>query len=336
MNRFHKLGLAAATLLIATGCDYTGDWLFPGVLEDVPGVIHVPGQDGSEYMVPSQATTIEELRADAVYGELGPAGGVKAGGMTLNFLGTGGDICVFVDPETIFWNWSVAENPSDRGRLLAYPDNIFDDGDIELSVGLSAHYTGSPGVEIGDFQVSYTDSLGNEIPLQLSVCTNIGVRGQTGAHAGRGFPEYCSIEDSDEGVSYTAVMQTFSTPLDDDRLGYGLVLWEGNCDDLLESWGGGSNGESAAQECVLTGESIFPVGDPGPWYGYDGSRAWNGSEIAEAEFCLDSAADMKKFCRQEANRMESNGIECEIEEVLNADARCYCGDPNTIPEPGAL
>ena len=301
----------------------------------MPGIIHVKGPDDSLFLTPSEATNLDDLRADAIYGEIGPAGGVKAGGMTVNFIGTGGPICMFVDPETVFWNWSIAPNPSDKGRTLAYPDNVYDDGDLDLSIGLSAHYTGSPGVEIGDFQVSYTDSLGNEIPLELSVCTNIGVREQTGAHAGRGFPEYCSIDVTDPGVSYTAVMQTFATPLDDDRLGYGLVLFSGTCDDLIDLSAATGSGD-AALECVLTGESIFPAGDPGPWVGHDPSRAWNGSEAFEAEFCLNTESDLRKFCRNEANRMAENGIDCEIAEVLNADARCYCGDPADIPEPGAL
>lgn len=331
----YQLGALAAAIAITTGCDYTGDWLFPGNIEDVPGVIHIYNPDGDLYLTPSEATTLDELRADTVYGELGPAGGVAFGGMTLNFLGNGGPMCVFVDPETVFWNWAISPNPTDRGRRMNYPDNIYDDGDLDLSIGLSAHYTGSPGVEIGDFRVSYTDSLGNEIPLELSVCTNIGVREQINAHAGRGFPEFCSIDVTDPGVSYTAVMKTFSTPLDDNRLGYGVVLWAGECDDLI-GLAGASGLDDAAMECLLTGESIFPSGDPGPWFGYDGSRAWNGSEAFEQEFCLSTEQDMRKFCRNEAKRMEEDGIDCEIEEVLNADARCYCGDPNTIPEPGAL
>lgn len=330
-----KLGAVSSALFASMGCDYSGDWLFPGVIEDVPGIIHVSDPDDDLYLTPSEATTADELRASAIYGELGPAGGVARGGMTVNFLGTGGPICVFVDPETVFWNWSVAPNPSAIAQPYAYPDNVYDDGDLDVTVGLSAHYTGSPGVEIGDFEVSYTDSLGNEIPLELSVCTNVGWRNQTNAHAGRGFPEMCNIEFTDPGVSYTAVMKTFATPLDDDRLGYGMLLYAGECDDMIAMAGaGGSN--NAAIECLLTGESIFPAGDPGPWIGYDGARAWNGSELFEQEFCLGEDADMRKFCRKEANTMEENGIECETNEVLNADARCYCGDPNDIPEPGAL
>jgi hypothetical protein len=333
MNRTIKLSLAGAMLAAGTGCDYTGDWLFAGAVEGVPGIIHIFNQDGGEYLVPSTATSMEELRDDMIYGEIGPTGGVARGGMTVNFQGTGGPVCVFVDPETVFWSWSIDPKAVDLAKQFNYPDNIYDDGDIDIFVGLSAHYTGSPGVEVGDFEVSYTDSLGNEVPLELSVCTNIGWRDQDGAHAGRGFPEFCSVDFTDPGVSYTALLQTFSTPLDDDRLGYGLFLWDGDCDDMIAM---AAAEDAAAQECIVMGESIFPAGDAAPRWGYDASRAWNGSEAVEVEFCKGLSSDLRSFCKDEAKAMANAGLECQTFDLTSPDNRCYCGDLDLIPEPGAL
>ena len=43
-----------------------------------------------------------------------------------------------------------------------YPDNVFDDGDLDLFAGFSVYYSGSPGVEIGNFQILFEDALGNQ------------------------------------------------------------------------------------------------------------------------------------------------------------------------------
>ena len=119
------------------------------------------------------------------YGQVGLAEiGGDIGGATFTFEGTGGDVCLVVDPETVFWNQSVA---ADNARTnYSYPDLEEDDGDIDMFAGLSAYYTGSPGVEIGDFTGFYTDSLGNQIEIEYGLCTQVGAQNQDDSHAGRG------------------------------------------------------------------------------------------------------------------------------------------------------
>lgn len=339
-----RLGAGALLFATSVGCDYTGDWLFATTVEGVPGVMHIYAEDGSEVLTPLEATSSDEILAGIILGEVGPTGSAVQGGTTFNFLGTGGPVCVFVDPETAFWNWSVAPNPDVVQQSWAYPDNVYDDGDIDLYVGLSAYYTGSPGVEIGDFIVSYTDSLGQEIPIELSVCTNIGLNGQVNAHAGRGTPEFCDIAFTDLNVSYTGLLQTFSTPLDDGRLGFGLIVYDGTCPSLIQQMTGlspTSQGDAPhALECVIAGESVIPRPVPENALSYcTGSGCldpWPGVAEFESEFCLGAGADMRKFCRKEASEKFESGIDCQLTTVEDIDARCFCGDVNDLPAPGAL
>ena len=95
--------LLGCALLALVGCDYSGDQFYGEVIPHVPGVIHL----GNEIEV-SVVTTPEEAQAAAFYSELGQMGSVAGGGATLNFLGNGGVVCVWVDPETLRWNQSVA------------------------------------------------------------------------------------------------------------------------------------------------------------------------------------------------------------------------------------
>lgn len=337
--------IALPTLMLGAGmaCDYTGDFLFAGVVENVPGVMHIEGEDDL-FITPVQADNTEDLRNAIIYGEIGPTGTAATGGATFNFKGTGGPVCIFVDPETVFWNWSIAPVADSAARIWNYPDNVFDDGDIDLFVGLSAYYTGSPGLTVGDFFVNYSDSLGNDVAVELTECTNIGFQGQTNAHAGRGFPEFCSLNFTDPGVSYTGLLQTFSTPLDDDRLGFGLLVYDGTCQGLITLATGVGAQQQAdqawSQECVITGESIIPrpIGANEVTYctGEGCKDPWAGSIEFETEFCLGGQSDMRRFCRKEASDMFDAGIDCQIESIENPDARCYCGDEGDLPQPGAL
>ena len=71
--------------------------------------------------------------------------------MTFDFVGTGGEVCIWVDPEVAYWSQALSPQPSQIDRKWAFPDNTFDDGDIDLFAGQSVYYTGSPGETIGDF-----------------------------------------------------------------------------------------------------------------------------------------------------------------------------------------
>ncbi|NCG18722.1 MAG: hypothetical protein GWP91_06895 [Rhodobacterales bacterium] len=340
MNRGISLGLLTALVIGSSGCDYTGDWLFAAKIDGVPGVIHVTPEAGDgEYLVPAVITSDEELRAATIYVELGPTGTVEQGGATFNFQGIGGPVCIWADPEVAFWSQAVATNPDELLKTWTYPDNGYDDGDIDLYAGLSAYYTGSPGVRVGDFEVSYTDSLGNPVPIELASCTSYGLFDQANAHSGRGYPEACDIDFTDLGVSYTGLLQSFSTPLDDDRLGVAFIVAEGTCAQLAGISSAGGAIEEFTAECLLMGEAMFPNDvqpDPGPHYGYDSARAWSGSEAFELAYCQGMDGNMKQFCRQEAEaKFDSGGI-CEWSTLTDPANRCFCGDPLDTPSNGAL
>ncbi len=119
--------LTIAAVLFACGCDYTGDWLFAGEVQGVPGVWHLEDEEG-RLVVPRVVQTFEELQAATIYAEVGPSGTTELGGVTIEFMGTGGDICVWVDPETAYWNQAVAVQPSVQGEPWTYPEHqIFDE-----------------------------------------------------------------------------------------------------------------------------------------------------------------------------------------------------------------
>lgn len=188
------------------------------------------------------------------FGQLsGSTDGVR-GGATYTFsvpnapLSAGGDpiesVCVIVDPEAVFWNQSIS--PIEREEPYGFPDFPNDDGDLDLFVGMTSYYTGSPGVELGDFKGFYTDSLGRKLEIEYGECIQAsGVRrGFNAAHAGRAAAEFCAIEvGSRYGVPFTVVLDTFSVPLDDGALSFGTMLVEGDCRGIVD-------------ECTLRGESL--------------------------------------------------------------------------------
>lgn len=183
------------------------------------------------------------------YGQLGRAPDLTKGGATFTFMGTGDDVCVILDPETVFWNQSIA--PASRVDQYAYPDYFDDDGDLDLFGGMSSYYTGSPGVEIGDFRGFYTDSKGELIEIQYGECNQTGYGGVDGAHAGRAKPEFCTIDtDQQEGVEFTVVMETWAVPLDDGVLSFGVAVMNERCPRVDTS------------ECFIRTESLDANGEP--------------------------------------------------------------------------
>jgi hypothetical protein len=319
--------LIASVALGLSACSYSGDWLFPPVDERVPSVIDLGRLE------PAEVTTLDELRASIHYGELSPTGTAEIGGATFTFEGTNGSVCVWVDPETVYWSQSVAvSNPQ---AYFSYPDNIKDDGDIDLYAGLSVYYSGSPGVTIGDFEVRYQDHLGNSIPVEFNQCLITSVQYPTGgAHSGRATPEYCTLNNTQVGASYTVAMHVFSPPMDDNRLGYGLIFTEGNCEQLR------SLNPTNVDECLILGESIRPDHghdyreDPFLAIGHDEVEdySWEGSVAFEGLFCAAAgAADLAllQYCRQEAEDIPVRR-DCDL-----PDVRCYCGDVANTPTGGS-
>jgi hypothetical protein len=318
--------LIACSFLGLAACDYDGDRFYGEIYPHVPGVIHL----GNEIPI-SAVTTPEEAQAAAFYSELGNMGSVARGGATLNFLGNGGAVCVWIDPETLRWNQSVsAASPLPH---YSYPDNIFDDGDLDLFGGLSVYYNGSPGETVGNFEVKYEDKLGNPIPIEFNECIMQNYFNEPEGHAGRGHPEYCTLRNTIEGVPYTILLDQFLVPLDDDRLGYGVILAEGTCEDLK------STADVAGDECMILGESLKPVDasehdyrdTPIRAYGQQQASelAWNNSVTFEQLYCdaaTTQSTDLRDFCIDEA---ENN--DCQ-----SGDVRCFCGDPDATPSGGAF
>jgi hypothetical protein len=183
------------------------------------------------------------------FGQLGQPEDGGRGGATFTFKGTGGDVCIVVDPETVFWSQSVAPDIQ-RTDQYAYPDKYNDDGDLDLFAGMSSYYTGSPGVEIGDFTGYYTDSRGQVVEIEYGACFQTGSQtGMDNAHAGRGTPEYCNVNtDQKEGVEFTVVLDSFSLPVDDGVLSFGVAVVNERCSRIDKS------------ECFVKGESLDAKG----------------------------------------------------------------------------
>ena len=178
------------------------------------------------------------------FGILGQAGIGTKGGATMNFKGTGNEVCLIVDPETVFWNTAVATTRPERE--WRYPDYEEDDGDLDLYAGLSSYYTGSPGIEIGDFKGFYTDSLGNPVEIEYGECIQYNSNGVGNSHAGRANVESCTINTYNRtGIDYTMVLESFSIPLDDGALSFGVAVVEGDCSDI------------GTTECTLSGEALI-------------------------------------------------------------------------------
>ena len=318
--------LLGFSLLAMFGCDYSGDQFYGEVIPHVPGVIHL----GNEVEI-SVVTTPEEAQTAAFYSEIGQMGSVARGGATLNFLGNGGAVCVWVDPETLRWNQSVAA--ATPAAHFSYPDNINDDGDIDLFGGLSVYYNGSPGESIGNFEVKYEDDLGNPIPIEFNECVMNNFFNEPTGHAGRGHPEYCTLSNTIEGVPYTILLDQFLVPLDDDRLGFGVIVAEGSCEDLKSAAGVESD------ECLILGESIRPTDATEHDYRENPIRAfgqqqasevsWTNSIAFEQLYCdaaLQQSTDLRDFCLDEAANND-----CQA-----GDVRCFCGDPDATPTGGAF
>jgi len=331
--RMARSGLVLATAL-AAGCDYGGDFLFSKNSIDDIWILNDP--DGNR-LVPADITSYDQLKANTIYGEVGAPQTTGYGGVTFDFIGTGDDVCLWVDPEVAYWDESVAPRPTAGADKWAYPDNVFDDGDMDLLAGQSVYYTGSPGEAIGDFVVEYKDSLGNTVPISLANCPNAQSVWDVTVSSGRGSPEFCTIPATQVGIGYTALLRTWSTPLDDDRLSFGVIIANGACSNL-QTLAAASN--PAADECVIQGEAITPEGnDYGPWYGFDelnkAGRVWPGSIDFEKAFC-DPAQTMKKWCKDEADSMLKSGHACDWQSQPDGNTRCYCGDPNDSPAIGAI
>ncbi len=230
-------------LMLTTGCNLSQDAFDQDPHPDIPGIVHL----GEIQVIPIDDFLDPAIREDLInYHVVGPPGASVLGGASATFTGTGDTVCLVVDPESVFWAESVALQDADE--RYTWPDNFQDDGDVELSAGLSAYYTGTPGLDLGDFQATYEDELGVEVEIEFNECTIADYYGGEGGNAGRGHVEYCSVNTSAHpGVEYTMVMQAYSLPLNDDLLTYAYVVVDTDCQTLA--------GRIPLNECTLPGEA---------------------------------------------------------------------------------
>lgn len=281
---------ALGALLVASGllsgCSDTRDSFRP-VVTDAPFVYDI-GElrvtDAFE-LSGSDPTSIPDALH---YGQLGASENPGTfGGATFQFRGTGRAVCVVVDPESVFWNRDISTQTDTK---YDYNDIYTDDGDLDLSVGLTAYYTGSPGIEIGDFNAVYDDPSGVEHTLAFNECVQTGYNGIRPVHAGRATVEFCQIDTSlREGIMYTAVLETFALPIDDSKLNFGTLVFDGPCGEL--PWRDSNNAlQTGPTECVIPNE----VGNADA-NGLPDNKLW--VPELEAAMCTGNKK-LNKFCEE--------------------------------------
>lgn len=239
-------------VLLLTACDRDqSDFMIPP--SDVPAVkdLGVAEMVSPEDMLANDnvLTGLPQLK----YESLGAPDPTVDGGATLQFMGTGGPVCIFADPEAVFWNQDITED----GGTYNYEDRFTDDGDIDIYAGLSAYYTGSPGFSIGTFELPYTDPLGESHTIDFEECS-IGF-----FHAGRATNEYCEIDTTNRGgIAFTVLLKSFAMPVDDGILNFGVAVINGPCDGFRKSECVISNESGLGEETDVTGlEAAFCAGD---------------------------------------------------------------------------
>lgn len=289
MRTDHSL-LLVSLFALAAGCDRSGRDLVQRPDADTPPVLQIgelavvdiqdnwPSDAGGSplYVDPSFCAGPDgEQRC--YFGSVGtPEAGVR-GGATFTFKGTGDVVTILMDAETVFWNASIS--PVSPNESYVYPDNTRDDGDMDLFTGLSTYYTGSPGVNVGDFEGQYTDSLGTTVEIEFTECQQTGSQGNDDGHSGRGTAERCTVDTSlHPGVDYTVVLETFSTPLNDGVLSFSAMV-------INTPEGEPGSGDPAYDigysECNMIGEALDSSG-----------ATISGSMELERAFCITEEGDL--------------------------------------------
>lgn len=217
-------------------------------------------------------------------------------GATAHFRGTGGNVCLVVDPEAVYWARSLATTGAGR---YEYDDDYTDDGDIDMDAGLTAFYTGSPGVEMGDFKSAYTDEVGVDHEIEFNACIQTGYGGSEDVHAGRATTEQCVVStDQQAGTEFTIALRTFSLPLNDSKLGFAIGVFDvgdAKCDGVFE------NGADA--ECLFLNEGTG---------GTEGDRTGIESAYCEGakavnQYCEDHLDDENAPCHEPVETYDAGG-----------------------------
>jgi hypothetical protein len=249
--------VALPILALLSACQGSGAEFVLEPSEDAPavvdyGVLDVISAEDWQKLGPQAA--IDEY---GLHETIGPPEPIHRGGGTFRFQGNGNHVCVLTDMELVFWGQSIS--PIQPTVNYQYSDNYNDDGDIDLFVGISAFYNGSPGVEMGDFNGVYTDSQGQKTTIAYNECKQEGAKTDfVDSHAGRATPEYCTLDtDQREGVEFTAAMQTFAVPLDDGKMDFvAAVVDLGPTTDPDNPPGCGDLVQGDIDECTYLGEKF--------------------------------------------------------------------------------
>lgn len=298
--------MLAILLTLLTGCDREGGLYAPQPNPDYPFL-----QDLGEFRVISEAEQEAHLMGTAFqswapelrevdeagrkgvhYGGLGaPEDASYYGGATFTFTGTGGDICLVMDPEAVFWNQAQAGDVDPTSAYL-YVDAVAPDGDLDMDAGLTAYYTGSPGVEMGGFATVYTDAGGVDHTIEASECVQIGSQNNP-AHSGRATVEYCTVKTEGRvGVSFTGVLDTFLLPVDDGVVHYAVGVFEGNCSRMPAAVDG-------VTDCLLSREADgaldIPDEEATDEYCDDPNNPWNFACL-EKKFCENRVKRLNTYC----------------------------------------
>lgn len=280
-NRTNWILVAALGASALTACDRSGAGLIPQPSDEYPSVIELGELKVVDYVdlaaLMFDGCTPNDASTGCAWASVGASisSGVRSGA-TFTFTGTGGEMCLIVDPEAVTWNTSVAYEvvAGDSDWQYRYPDNTRDDGDMDLFAGLTSYYTGSPGVELGDFVGYYTDSLGQTVEIEYSACNQTGSRGQDNAHAGRGAVEYCTVDTTGlAGISLTAVLDSFAVPLDDAVGSFKAVIVDAPCSEA-----------SPVDTLTITACSITAGADGVPDWN-DGNDDTNGDGVVDDDDC---------------------------------------------------
>jgi hypothetical protein len=140
---------------------------------------------------------------------------------------------------------------------------------------------------MGDFYGVYTDSRGQQTTIAYNECLQNGAKsGFNESHAGRGTPEFCTLDTNQrEGVEFTVALQTFAVPLDDGKL------------DFVAAVVGDSCGSLGLNECTYLGEKFQGEDQSDEDYGIqviDLENAW--CEQTPSQYCCEHDDEFPDLC----------------------------------------
>ncbi len=246
MKNITSLTALLAVLALA-GCDLDGRTLLqsydPETGQTRPvTVVDLDRVDGA----PTICTEDDLSACEPYLGELGPSdiGTGTLSGSTLTIQGSGGRVCVIIDPQSVFQDDRMLDPAGVETANPYMADFPYDDGDLDMLAGLASYYTGTPGELMGDFVNNFVDDNGVGRRVDLNLCLQEDNHGQTGGTSGRATPEMCSF-DTLPDTPYRIAMYAYSVPVDDNLLKYALVVHQGACPAVLN-------------ECTLRGDRDRP------------------------------------------------------------------------------